>query len=179
MRETQHTIAQWADATFGTVDRDTSHVARAMREMAELAANLADVPVRPRIVELAANVVICLTRLAERFEVDVISEAQRQYETGGEDPVRAHVEATEWFARLYESVAVPTHPAADARGAMQTIVAWLSWMCRGFGADLGRAVDLVMAVNRRRGWRCDGHGHGYPLTPDETVALGSFADRTS
>jgi len=89
MRETQHTIAQWANATFGTVDRDTSHVARAMREMAELAASLADEPTDPRIVEQAANVVICLARLAERFDVDVIAEAHRQYETGGEDPVRA------------------------------------------------------------------------------------------
>jgi len=68
-------------------------------------------------------------------------------------------------------------PVAEASAALITIVAWVSWMCRCVGADLGRAIDVVMAANRRRGWRCDGHGHGYSLTPEETVALGSFGDR--
>jgi hypothetical protein len=177
--ETQATVAMWADATLGAVMNPVSHVTRAMKEMAELAMCLANDPADPHAVEEAADVVIVLTRLAEKFGVDIIAGARDQRLqwvsplSGEQWAESAAVDlAMLWDSDLYGSE--DREPAVDM---LLNVVACLDGFLVSRGADLREEITKKMAINRRRQWRLDGHGHGYHLKPHESAAFGSFEDR--
>jgi NTP pyrophosphatase (non-canonical NTP hydrolase) len=69
--ETQHTIAEWADQTFGPSASNARVAARANEEMAELLRALTISDDNPHAVEEAADVVIVLYRLADRMGQDL------------------------------------------------------------------------------------------------------------
>lgn len=78
MRETQRSISQWAEDTFGVAGSDARVAARANEEMAELIrATTTDTP-PARIAEEIADVVIVLYRLADRLGVDLHDEIDRK-----------------------------------------------------------------------------------------------------
>ena len=65
--ETQQSISQWANATFGEPRTNLSIAARARKEMDELVNVLADSDRDPAAVVEAADVIIVLMRLFERM----------------------------------------------------------------------------------------------------------------
>jgi len=78
MNETQKTVSQWADETFGLASSNTRVAARANEEMAELLRALTTNDTDQKAVEEAADVVIVLYRLAERMGMDLHSEIDRK-----------------------------------------------------------------------------------------------------
>lgn len=76
--ETQTTISQWADETFGAAGSNARVAARANEEMAELMRALTVDDNHPKAVEEIADIVIVLSRLATRLGVDLQSEVERK-----------------------------------------------------------------------------------------------------
>lgn len=77
-RETQRSISDWANATFGAVGSNASVAARANKEMAELLTALISDDAHPKAIEEAADVMIVLMRLAERCGMDLLGEVDRK-----------------------------------------------------------------------------------------------------
>lgn len=78
MRESQATISEWADATFGPAGSNARVAARANEEMAELLRVLTIDDDHPKAGEEVADVVIVLCRLASRLGVDLGAEVDRK-----------------------------------------------------------------------------------------------------
>lgn len=76
--ETQATINAWITSTFGEAGSNLSVAARANEEMAELLMALAVNDSDAHAVEEAADIVIILYRLAERFGGDLLAEVNRK-----------------------------------------------------------------------------------------------------
>lgn len=76
--ETQRTVSQWAQETFGPASSNARVAARANEEMAELLKALTGDDNSAKAVEEAADVVICLYRLAERMGGDLLAEVDRK-----------------------------------------------------------------------------------------------------
>ncbi len=167
MHETQSTIAAWADAAFGEVRTPRSSVARALKEMVELVACVVDGD--GDAVSEAADVVICLTRLGRWAGVDVIAAAREELMPSG-GPVE-NVSAA--AAALVQLLVIDLASPLFSRRLLH-IVGLLNEFATSRGASLGVAIDEKMAINRRRQWRRDGHGHGYHLSAGESIALGSW-----
>lgn len=70
MSETQHSIAEWADDTFGPVKSNLSIAARALKEMSELITKLVSDDEHPDAPEELADVEIVLARLWETMSFD-------------------------------------------------------------------------------------------------------------
>jgi|SRR6267142_840607 len=76
--ETQQTVSQWAEQTFGSVGSNASVAARVNKEMAELIMELARDDNSPKMGDEIADVVICLMRLADRNGIDMLEEVDRK-----------------------------------------------------------------------------------------------------
>lgn len=82
--ETQRTISDWADETFGPAGSNARVAARANEEMAELLRALTADDEHPKAAEEVADVVIILARLATRLGVDLQQEIERKMEVNRE-----------------------------------------------------------------------------------------------
>lgn len=80
MKETQASIAQWADETFGAAGSNARVAARANEEMAELLRALTADDSHPKAPEEVADIVIILYRLAHRLNIDLSAEVCRKME---------------------------------------------------------------------------------------------------
>jgi NTP pyrophosphatase (non-canonical NTP hydrolase) len=69
--ETQVSISQWAEKTFGPAGSNARAVARANREMAELLEHVTADDAHPEAAEEVADIVIVLYRVATRLGVDL------------------------------------------------------------------------------------------------------------
>jgi NTP pyrophosphatase (non-canonical NTP hydrolase) len=78
MSENQQSINRWIVETFGEAGSNFSVAARANQEMSELLMCLAVYDNDLKAVEEAADIVIVLFRLAERFGVDLHGEIDRK-----------------------------------------------------------------------------------------------------
>lgn len=78
MKETQESISQWANETFGVAGSNARVAARANEEMAELLRALTADENHPKAAEEIADIVIVLSRLATRLGVDMIEEIQNK-----------------------------------------------------------------------------------------------------
>jgi hypothetical protein len=78
MMETQDTIANWANDTFGPVGSNARVAARANEEMAELLRKLAADDKHQGAPEEIADVVIVLCRLATRLGSNLWDEVERK-----------------------------------------------------------------------------------------------------
>lgn len=76
--ETQRSVTEWADATFGPVSSNIRVAARANEEMAELLRALTVDDQNPKAAEEVADIVIILYRLATRLGVDLEVEISRK-----------------------------------------------------------------------------------------------------
>ncbi len=77
-RETQETITQWIEATFGAAGSNARVVARANEEMAEMVKDVTIDDASPRLAEEMADVVIVLYRVATRLGVDLHTEIDKK-----------------------------------------------------------------------------------------------------
>jgi NTP pyrophosphatase (non-canonical NTP hydrolase) len=78
MSETQKSISDWATETFGPAVSTIRVAARANEEMAELIRKLATDDNNPEAGEEIADIVIVLSRVAERLGVDLVTEINRK-----------------------------------------------------------------------------------------------------
>lgn len=78
MTETQATISQWAEETFGPVSSNARVAARANEEMAELLRALTVDDASPEVGPEIADVFIVLYRLADRMGFDAQKEVDRK-----------------------------------------------------------------------------------------------------
>lgn len=78
MNETQQSVSDWANSTFGAAGSNARVAARANEEMAELLRALTAEEYHPKAAEEIADVVIVLYRLATRLGVDLLSEIDRK-----------------------------------------------------------------------------------------------------
>ena len=78
MNETQETISQWAETTFGPASSNARVAARANEEMAELLRALTIDDQHPKAAEEIADIFIVLFRLATRLGVDVRDEIDKK-----------------------------------------------------------------------------------------------------
>lgn len=78
MNETQQSVTDWADATFGPALSNARIAARANEEMAELLRALTADDLHPKAAEEVADIFIVLYRLATRLGVDLHSEIDRK-----------------------------------------------------------------------------------------------------
>jgi NTP pyrophosphatase (non-canonical NTP hydrolase) len=76
--ETQHTVSDWADATFGPASSNARVAARANEEMAELLRALTADDWHDKAAEEVADVVIVLCRLMTRLGRDMGEEIDRK-----------------------------------------------------------------------------------------------------
>lgn len=177
--ETQKTIAMWADAAFGPTASVFTSAARANQEMAELIKALAEDPNHPKAPEEAADVVITLARAGEKLGVDLISEG---HEIAMKWMVPPAIE-TDWvmdanwsLAGLLAEARSLDYDADNAEALAQHLVAELDAFVQTRGQTMQELIDAKMAINRRREWRRDGHGHGYHLKLGESLAVASLRE---
>jgi NTP pyrophosphatase (non-canonical NTP hydrolase) len=78
VKETQQTVSEWIENTFGPVGSNARVVARANEEMAELVRSVAIDDNHPDLGEEMADVLICLYRLAARTGVDLGEEVDKK-----------------------------------------------------------------------------------------------------
>lgn len=162
--ETQASICQWANETFGTVSSNLRVAARANEEMAELIKCLSMDERHPKAAEEAADVVIVLCRLAERLGVKL---------DFGLPPGQADIPllqraglAAEWLAVAISGVVSQTANYVVAM-RLELCVGNLANVCHQLGTTLQDAIDEKMKTNRARNWKLDGTGHGYHVKAKE------------
>ena len=78
MKETQTTITQWANQTFGVSSSNVRVASRANEEMAELIRALTTDDYNPKAAEEIADVVIVLCRLATQLGCNILNEVDRK-----------------------------------------------------------------------------------------------------
>lgn len=78
MKETQESISQWTEETFGTAGSNARVISRANEEMAELLRVVTIDDNHPDIPEEIADVVIVLCRVATRIGVDINEEITKK-----------------------------------------------------------------------------------------------------
>lgn len=81
MAETQQSITQWADETFGDTTSNLRIAARANEEMAELLRALSVDDEHPKAAEECADIVIILYRLLSRLDADLFAEIDKKMQT--------------------------------------------------------------------------------------------------
>ncbi len=158
MTETQSSICEWADATFGPPVSDASIAARALVEMAELVTACVAGELAERIGEEIADVVIVLARLGRGFGVDVIAlydnpPQRSRFGLASYHAANACSAIVEIIRHIDRGDDVRIANLGLALGALATIAS-------GLCIDLPAAIDAKMAVNRARRWVTDGRGHG-------------------
>ena len=161
MSETQASVCEWAEATFGPVSSNARVCARANEEMAELlraltSDNLAKVP------EEAADVVIVLYRLGQRLGVEIVIEPveiQRNWDT-----LYIALIANDHMALLLRCLAINDNNQ-QAKFPLYHLVKCPATLVQHLGSDLQTEIDRKMQTNRSRTWLPDKTGHGYHVRP--------------
>lgn len=161
MAETQATIAQWANDTFGRTN-PLRVATRAITETAELlAVYSADTLDRAALIEEAADIAIVLSRL----ELMLAGDDDPQWDglvASGE----AQLSVGHMIGSIPQGVADIIRRLIDqdrdgAALACEGVLSDLADLVAWFGGSLPAAIDAKMAVNRKREWRRSGDGHGY------------------
>lgn len=77
-QESQQTITQWIEETFGPAGTNARVIARANEEMAEMLKEVSIDDAHPKLAEEMADVVIVLYRVATRLGVDLHEEIDKK-----------------------------------------------------------------------------------------------------
>lgn len=164
MIETQATIADWANQSFGQTN-PLRVAARAYTEMAELLAVYTAARLnRSALIEEAADVAIVLARL--ELILAEATDDKPQWDglmiISGE--ARMSVEymvhsAAGGVATIIEKLLEQDWNGAglSCEGVLSDLADLVAW----YGGNLPAAIDAKMAVNRKRVWKPSGDGHGY------------------
>lgn len=173
-RETQKSISDWAEETFGAATSNLRVAVRANEEMAELLRELT-IDFSPeydarKAVEECADTYIVLCRLGERLGLNLLqspsARAIRHEMPIGSRPFEIAVKANVLIAKAMLLLSYKIQHKVTATTASE-VAGLLEWIVEKLGGDLHVAVDSKMEVNRRRRWRVDGSGHGYHLKERE------------
>tara|TARA_B100002049_G_C16070064_1_gene372364 strand:- start:1099 stop:1584 length:486 start_codon:yes stop_codon:yes gene_type:complete len=157
MSETQESICQWAQDSFGTAKSLFRILTRANEEMTEL---LVAIELNPdKAPEEAADIAIILCRAAKRLDLEVRFGAGKGSIYFGLTPIRLAVLANSALSDAIKSV-VNDRPET-ARVEIDVCVDWLIDLELHYGTTLQAEIDKKMAINRARTWDLDGSGHGY------------------
>lgn len=154
MLETQKTISDWAEETFGAGGSDFRRLVRVNEEMAELLRSVARDEIHVIPGELA-DVAIVLCRVAERSGVDLNHEANLLTNYQESHLEECVIHANFLLALLMSQRGSPRH-IVDVFIALRNAANVL-------GLDLWKEVEKKMAINRERKWQRDGSGHGYHI----------------
>lgn len=160
MSETQQSITQWIEETFG-VASDARILARANEEMAELLKGVASGESPAKLAEECADVLIVLCPLAQRLATALCYPRRIK-----EDDVRPYAQYANLGLALaiYRTASGATtssidHAEMDAH--LRDCVGHLSDLAFSLGSSLQAEVEKKMARNRSRTWKRDGTGCGY------------------
>lgn len=155
MRETQQSICEWADATFGVPASEASIIERALAEAKELVTACTSEP-RAATTQIgweAADVVIVLARLGRALKIDAVGIAcERALDV---DLQRASMR-TLYNLRLAASAGDRSEMRVHILRALYNITSVVGMV----SVNLADAIDAKMAINRERRWKLDGTGHG-------------------
>lgn len=164
VRETQASIVEWADDTFGPSKSVFRLVGRANTEMAELvrAATSGDDPLK--IAEEAADVAIVLCRAADMLGRAAI------FEGPSTNPLRitmAAVHANRAMADLLAEMERDRPWTEHAGTLIDRVFLFLRRVCEAAGTTLAEQVDRKQTINRARRWVLAGDGTGSHVGGDE------------
>lgn len=162
MKETQQSISEWADRTFGPAQSNARVAARANEELAELLRAVTSGN-RDKTAEEAADVMIVLFRVAQRSGVN-----SRPLSPTGPHPLwddaiaEAAAMANTHMAKLLQGVMYnDKYPLMMLEEGLRCVHSWLRALCEHLGTTLEAEIDRKMEINRSREWKVDGTGHGY------------------
>lgn len=173
MSETQDTICEWVAATFpGRPPKQAVIVARANRELAELASEVAFGRFPVKIVSECADVAIILLRLGRVMFPDITLRIPSRFEPEDGEPDADTVSSLMvQFGFLFRDAAINDREAnmsADERtycmGGQQFTylkgsITALHIICQRHGFTLQHAIDTKMELNRERQWFRNADGH--------------------
>lgn len=156
MRETQQSISDWANTTFGPSGSDLRVWARTNEELAELLRLLTtDGFDWPKAAEEAADTLIVLCRLGVRVGANLDFRGQ----SVNLSLVGLGLNAHAWLHSVAKDLEIGNQGGAAA--SLVQVVAALCQIIRTLGRDPQAEIDRKMEINRAREWRLDGSGHGY------------------
>lgn len=167
-QETQATILAWADETFGPVRDPLRSATRVHEELLELSNAIllgkSDEVVR----EEAADVSICLYRLAAVMSADLDRRVASAMMMGmpkelvpeSDSPSRAVLRA-ETKLVIAKNMIADEFPRTRVLQEITAVRVILEELVTRLGGSLAHEVDAKMAINRERKWQRDGSGHGY------------------
>src|SRR5487761_1515349 len=156
MSETQKSISEWANETFGTAGSNARIAARVNEEMAELLRALTSDDNHPKAPEEAADVVIVLCRLADRFDVNIQPEIEAARDVVSVKPpsnFRAAAHANSEMSHIIFAIADGLlYFTAEM---IPRLAARMRFICDLFSTTLQAEIDKKMAINRKRRWTLD------------------------
>lgn len=163
MNETQNSIVEWADATFGPVNYTPRAFSRLIEEVAELVKEVS-MPVRDdaKTLNEIADAVIVAARLAHlsKSVITMGSDAQ----TGNRAPCPGQLVDDFLANEAVVAMCIAVEGFGMGRWSRSAVATFME-VCHGMAAvldgDLQAAVNAKMAKNRARTWAPDGTGHGY------------------
>lgn len=152
-QETQKTVAAWCEETFGAAVNDRRLLVRANLEMAELLNVIDTGAPAEKVAEEAADVLIVLSRLGERHNVNLWVTVEETKMVIGWAFLANERLTTLLSVAAYEGHTLPLLPLHD-------LARYLTLLTSGLGVDLAEAIDRKMVINRARKWKLDGTGCG-------------------
>lgn len=161
MRETQYTISDWAQSTFGPVGSDIMVASRANEELAELIKVLVVNPSDPSAVEEAADVAIVLYRLATRLGYHVGDLSDLASPEGEPSVLALALKANHHMATVMYYLSSFSRPNLITSMELRDLYICLYRIAAMYGKSLPEEIDRKMEINRARVWALDGHGQGY------------------
>jgi hypothetical protein len=169
MRETQESIAIWADAAFGVAPKLLRILARANEEMAELLRAVTSSKTPHEIATEAADVAIVLARVGKIVGNDLIALCGVQVRERNWNGAEVEKTATRANHMLSHAMLLTSYSEKeDPRPVfyLERTMIHLAIVVASVRLDLGSYIDAKMAVNRMRVWKRDGTGHGYHIRQD-------------
>lgn len=153
--ETQGTISDWAEATFGPAGSDLRVASRANEELAETIRAMAAKKSTAEVGLELADTMIVLCRLGSRLLIGLTIPKKEAEPTL---TLERHIAAANrQMSSVIESLVYGVQPHSPVR------ILW-DHLCEAVfccGATPQEVIDAKMAVNRLRVWKQDGTGHGY------------------
>jgi phosphoribosyl-ATP pyrophosphohydrolase len=165
MKETQASISEWAEQTFGMASSNARVAARVNEEMAELIEAASELsPQGEDVMKECADVVIILCRLAQRMgftlRLQFLPGDYGHHVNYDHSDYQTVAKANTYLASLLRALTSDDNSPA-AEGHVDGLMVKLLQLAAFLDCDLMEWVDKKMAVNRQRVWKRDGSGHGY------------------
>lgn len=176
MTETQASICEWADATFGEAPDIRRIFSRANEEAAELVTHTVMPEIdTEKIATECADIAIILCRAARACNTDI-------YECINFDmDVNGYVYGAAVTVVYQMGITLMYAGRNDIdydvmRNLIGKTIFRLAEICAALGYKLSERIETKMARNRAREWRLDGSGHGYHTKEPEEIAAAKVGD---